>query len=118
MSTLMMPAATMTTMTNTAPIAVTQPGKAGNGLQQPPQAAPAGVVAGSNGQPGVAQAAVASADPAAVKMGLINSNCNKSQQGKNQERSFFPKRQIELHSRLCKLSYVSSPILPGQRGAR
>ena len=87
MSTLMMPAATMTTMTNTAPIAVTQPGKAG-GVPPPGQAAPAGVVAGSNGQPGGAVAAVA-ADPAAVKMGLIaaNNNCNKSQQGKKISRN-------------------------------
>lgn len=52
MSTLMMPAATMTTMTNTSPIAVTQP-KAG-----------ANTVA----------AVVAASDPSAAKMGIINNN--------------------------------------------
>lgn len=51
MSTLMMPAATMTTMTNTTPIAVTQP-------KAPP---PAGVNS-------------LAADPAAAKMAMINNN--------------------------------------------
>ena len=57
MSTLMMPAATMTTMTNTSPIAVTQQPKAGSG---------------SNGS--------ITGDPTATKMGIINNN----KQGRNQ----------------------------------
>ena len=63
MSTLMMPvpAATMTTMTNTSPIAVTQP--------KAPSSVPNNL-------------GVVSPDPTAVKMGFINNN----KQGKKKEK--------------------------------
>ena len=77
----MMPAATMTTMTNTTPIAVTQP-KAPP--PQPPQPAGPGGGGPAPGGGGVAVApgGVPGGGPAAdpVKMGLINNN---NKQGRN-----------------------------------